>query len=152
MKNEEKIVSVDRAQLNHTPALMYSIISDITTYPSWWKGAQFNSFINNEGKTVLEVSPKKGPGNFIWKIEEVVEDQKVVLSYDGIFTGTGVWQLLKTGATTKVSYTVDLDVKHGFYKFINKFFSLEKMHSKMMEEVFRSLDQHLNNLHRKRSV
>ena len=122
----------DKVHLNHTDAFIYSMLSDLSTYSRWWPMAKISEI--EEG--IFEVSPL-GPGSFTWTVAETVENRKVVLTYDGIFSGHGIWNISNEGAMTHVTYSVSLKIEHGFYKFINKFIPIAKLHSKMMQMVFR---------------
>ncbi len=132
----------NKRHLNHTDKLIYSVISDLSTYEAWWPGAKFVQLDEN----TLEVSPA-GPGSFTWSIDKTVPNEKFEVLYEGIFVGHGVWSLERDGAMTHLTYSVGLEINHPFYRFINKFVSIKKMHAKMMEKVFISLDRYLNNLH-----
>jgi len=132
----------DRTHINHTNVLIYTVLSDLSTYSAWWPGAKITK-VDDE---TIEVSPF-GPGSFLWKITQSEENRQVVLSYDGIFSGTGTWSIEKDGAMSWLTYSVSLTIEHGFFKFINKFISINKLHAKMMKKVFIKLDQYLNNYH-----
>ena len=140
--SKDSIHATDKVRMNHTNMLIYSVVSNLETYQKWWPSAKFTMLGDNK----VEVSPV-GPGSFTWNIESTVENEKVNIIYDGIFSGHGTWVLDKDGAMTYVSYTVSLDINHGFYKFINRFVSIKKLHMKMMKKVFKSLDLYLNNYH-----
>ena len=128
--------------MNHTNIFIYSIISDLDTYALWWPGAK----IIKLDDTRVEVFPA-GPGSFTWENIEIDQDVKVVLKYKGIFSGTGTWRIDKDGAMSYLTYHVSASIDHGFYRFINKFVPINKLHSKMMQKVFKSLDAFLNNYH-----
>ena len=138
----DSIHVTNKVHMNHTNILIYKILMDLDNYGKWWPGAQFTTL----GENRIEVSPS-GPGSFTWDIESSVENEKIVLSYDGIFSGHGTWTIDKDGAMTYLTYTVSLDIKHGFYKFVNRFVPIRKLHAKMMKKVFRRLDRYLNNYH-----
>jgi hypothetical protein len=142
MITKDSIHVTNKVHINHTNILIYTVLSDLSKYDQWWPGAKFTSLDNNR----VEVSPS-GPGSFTWDIESSVENEKIVIVYDGIFSGHGTWMIDKDGAMTYLSYTVSLKIEHGFYKFINKFVPIRKMHEKMMKKVFRNLDRYLNNYH-----
>ncbi len=139
---KDSIHVTNKVHMNHTNILIYEVLSDLSKYEKWWPGAKFTMLDANR----VEVSPA-GPGSFTWDIESTVENEKVVLSYDGIFSGHGTWTIDRDGAMTYLSYTVSVNITHGFYKFINRFFSIRKMHEKMMTKVFTHLDRYLNNYH-----
>lgn len=134
----------DKTHLNHTNMLIFSILSDLSTYKLWWPGAK----ISKIDEETFKVSPL-GPGFFTWKISEVEDNRKVVLIYDGIFSGHGTWIVEKDGAMSWLTYGVELTIKHKFFQLLNKFISIERLHSKMMKKVFRELDRYLNNYHAK---
>lgn len=132
----------NKVHLNHTNILMFSILSDLSTYQSWWPKAS----ITKIDETMIRVSPL-GPGSFTWKISDVQENKKVVLDYDGIFSGQGVWKIEKDGAMIWLTYSIDLTIEHKFFQILNRFMPISKLHSKMMKKVFSQLDRYLNNYH-----
>ncbi len=142
MIDKNSIHVSDKVHMNHTNIFIHSIISDLNTYALWWP----NTKITKLDDSRVEVSPA-GPGSFTWEIIENEKDSKVVLQYKGIFSGTGTWRIDKDGAMSYLTYHVSATIDHGFYRFINKFVSLNKLHSKMMKNVFKSLDTYLNNYH-----
>ena len=144
MVNDSSVKASDKVHLNHTNVLIFSILSDLSTYQSWWPKAK----ITKVDETTIKVSPV-GPGSFTWRISEIQEDKKVVLAYDGIFSGQGIWSIEKDGAMTWLTYSVDLTIEHKFFQILNKFMPISKLHSKMMLKVFRELDRYLNNYHAK---
>lgn len=134
----------DRVHLNHTNTLIFTILSDLDSYQSWWPKAK----ITKIDETTVKVSAL-GPGFFTWKISQLEDNAKVILTYDGIFSGLGTWTIEKDGAMSWLNYTIDLTIEHKFFQILNRFISIEKLHSKMMKKVFAELDRYLNNYHAK---
>ena len=142
MITRNSVHASDKAHLNHTDAFIYSMLSDLSSYSAWWPMAKIIKIDDNN----FEVSTL-GPGSFTWTIAETIENKKIVLTYDGIFSGHGTWNIENEGAMTHLTYSVSLNIEHVFYKFINKFIPITKLHSKMMTTVFRKLNDYLNNYH-----
>ncbi len=134
-------IATDKVKLNHRIQLVHEVLSDLNSYALWWPQAKFTPL----DKEHLKVSPK-GPGFFTWEVIEK-SPQKIVLKYKGIFEGTGTWTLEQKGATTHLSYHIELVIKQWLLRFLNRFMPIATLHSKMMPEVFMSLDQYLNNFH-----
>lgn len=142
MITKDSVHVSDKVHLNHTDTFIYSMLSDLSTYSSWWPMAKITKLGDNN----FEVSPL-GPGSFTWTIAETIENKKILLTYDGIFSGHGTWNIENEGAMTYLTYSVSLNIEHGLYKFINKFIPIARLHSKMMQSVFRKFNDYLNNYH-----
>lgn len=102
----------------------------------------------DESTNTLTIKPF-GAGEFTWQCVETIENQRISLEYKGAFEGKGHWILEPHGASTRVIYEVNVEIKNPFLCFVNKFISVERQHSKMMKKVFKSLDNYVSNLHRK---
>ncbi|KIM12789.1 MAG: hypothetical protein KU37_02660 [Sulfuricurvum sp. PC08-66] len=134
----------DKTILNHTSLLMYAILTKIENYEKWWSGVSSKRDAQGD-----YVEVKTLAGTFTLRILEVVENKRIVLVYSGLFEGEGIWNLEAHGAACKVAYEVNLRTKSKILSFVNKFRSIEVMHSKRMKEVFITLDRHISNYHRK---
>lgn len=142
MISKDSVHASDKVHLNHTDEVIFSVLSDLSSYNAWWPWAK----IRKIDETTYEVSPL-GPGSFTWSISETVENRKIVLSYDGIFRGHGTWSIEKEGAMTHLTYAVSLEIEDRFLKFINRLIPIKKLHSAMMKKVFTQLITYLNNHH-----
>lgn len=141
MRKPPYCIATDKVKLNHRIHLVHEVLSDLSTYKLWWLGATFKQLDENS----VKVSPK-GPGSFTWSITEN-KPELITLTYKGMFEGKGSWRLDQKGATTHLSYHIELVIVHPLIKLINRFLPIATLHSKMMVQVFASLDQYLNNLH-----
>ena len=139
---DKLVVAKDSYKLNHIPTLVYAALTDLSSYPTWWPGAKFTL----ENDQTLIVKPS-GFGSFTWTTQEFVKDKKMILRYEGMFEGTGTWELMQRGSYTEVVYKVELIINHPLMRWINKFVPVATLHSRMMPKVFKSLDTYLNNCH-----
>lgn len=144
---QEHVIRVsNRTQVNHTDILTYKILSQLDHTSKWWPNATFTKL----SEDTFEVSPM-GPGSFTWKIIELLENKKVVVEYDGIFKGKGTWFIEKNAAMTYITYSISVTIEHKFFRFINKFVPISRLHSNMMPNVFKELNTYLNNYHEERT-
>lgn len=132
----------DGATLPCPPADVWAVLADVASYPRWWPPS-LHVRVAPDGE--VEIRPRGGRP-FRCRVASADPPRELRMRYAGGFIeGTGVWRLADAeGGGTRVTYTVDV-VAHGrLVAFLARFLDYGRMHSRLMEDVFRHLGEDLD--------
>jgi len=142
-----KIKSNDGHAFSESKEQIFNVLSDFESYKRWWPRTIIFKMILNSPEIVgskMKISPY-GIFSFSWIIKEIYPNNKIVIKYsDGIYSGKGVWLLQEMGEKIYVDFSIEIESKNLVIKIIDKIFSIQKTHKRMMKKVFLGLHEYLS--------
>ena len=142
----KQIHSVNSITIPLPARQIWTILTDIPSYPLWWP-LTLKIKIRNATQDVIgsqvEIRPYGGM-SFYCEFSEMVEPVKLVMQYSGIYSGLGIWTLTEMNGQTKIDYEINLEVNNPFIRLLSYVIPVEKIHYKLMNEVLLGLENRLN--------
>lgn len=136
------IRAVDEVFIPASPQRVWSVVSDIRRYPTWWPASLRLTILSCpevlQGAEV-EIAPSGG-APFKCRVTKVEPPTQMVMEYfGGLVSGTGAWTLKPADGGTLVTYRLDA-VGHGWMvKILGLFMNLGAVHSRLMKGVLENL-------------
>lgn len=141
-----RIHVTDTAELPYVPAIVWKTLVDFPASPVWWGPNVVVTVQHFEPAivgTIVSVRPYGGLG-FRCRVSEVNSETEMKMEYfEGIYRGIGIWRLTPNDKGTRLSYEIDLEIKSVFMKVLSCFLNIGSIHSRLMQQVFENLKQHI---------
>lgn len=141
----KQIHTVSSAVLPFDAGRVWRCLTDVASYPLWWPRSIKVKVINATEQLLgskIEIRPYGGMP-FYCEFVGCASDAKLVMSYSGLYSGVGVWTLTRTDGLTKVDYEINLEIKSRFVRLLSYVMPIDKIHSKLMDEVLLGLENRL---------
>ncbi len=141
----KQIHTVSSAVLPFEVGTVWRCLTDVASYPLWWPGSIKVKVISVTEQLLgskIEIRPYSGMP-FYCEFVGCASDEKLVMSYSGLYSGVGVWTLTQTGELTKVDYEINLEIKSRFVRLLSYVVPIDKIHSKLMNDVLLGLENRL---------
>ncbi len=131
-----------------TPEEVWSVLADVSAYPSWWPG-RINVKVLNDGPellgTEIEVRPTVGR-SFRFRFEELEAPHSMRLRFfGGSLEGPGGFLLMPIENATRVRYEIDVFARGLDVAVLSQFLPLHRIHASRMRSLLRSLGSRLKN-------
>lgn len=142
-----KIQAFDKIELNNSIGEVWNVLIDIPSYHIWWPKVvkiEVSNFSNKIIDTEFIVKPFNGQP-FSCRVESFDSNKELKLNYfDGLYRGSGKWQLVNKINSTLVSYQVDLIIVNKFVIVLSYFLPISKIHSIVFQKIFVGLQKYLS--------
>lgn len=139
-----RITVTDETTLPFPPAVVWKVLADLESSPSWWEPqvkVRVRQALPEIVGSTLEVRPYGGM-SFVCRVTEVVPEATMKMQYfEGVYQGTGHWTLTPTESGTRLSYAIDLQIMSRLLVVLSYVLDLGAIHSKLMSRVFGNLER-----------
>lgn len=140
-----KINSLDHRIIHHSVENIFTVISDFNTYPEWFgKKVRVKVLKITEEKIGSLIQINFGTVKFFCEIVKILLNKEIVVKYTGAYSGMGTWFFFKGTNGIKVIYEIDLIIRNPFVYILSYFISLNRIHSKTMNDIFNNLEKYLS--------
>ena len=142
-----QLSSKNKTTLPFSSSGIWNIITDINSYPEWWPTSvkiKVLDLSDNLIGSVIKIKPYGGLG-FNCEISEAVENKRLILKYSGIYSGTGIWNIIEGSGMSTVTYEINLKIESLFIRMLSVFLPIDKIHFNLMNDVLSALQNRLKN-------
>jgi ribosome-associated toxin RatA of RatAB toxin-antitoxin module len=140
------IKAYDEIQLNCLIDDVWKILTDIPSYLKWWpKVVNLKVLkLNNELiGTEFQANPFGGK-SFACRVISIIPKKEIKLEYyNGIYRGSGVWNIEAKVGLVKVNYSVDLEIVDKLIAILSRIISIPKLHSMIFKRILNGLAKQL---------
>jgi uncharacterized protein YndB with AHSA1/START domain len=147
------IQAFDEIIIPRPAAEVWPVLADFEGYPRWWPKSLGIRVLSGGGEligTEVEVRPFGGRP-FRCRVEAVDMPNRIQMRYFGGFIdGLGEWRLEPLGQETRVTYRLEAQAIGWVVVLLGKVVDLARLHSRLMQEVLRNLDNVLETNDRER--
>ncbi len=144
----KKLSSLDQKILNHKVEKVFDLVSNYETYKIWFpESIKLNLVKSTPNKIGSVIEICTGFVKFYCELIRINSNKELVVHYSGAYEGRGIWYFFESLNGTKLIYEIDLEIKNPFVFLVSLFLDLSHIHSKMMTNIFFSLEKYLNELY-----
>ena len=150
MKN---IHTINSKVLPHTRAQIWEVITDLSNYSAWWPSSlKIKTLHLSEGLigSQIEIRPYGGQA-FYCEVSGMDNSSELVMTYTGIYTGTGRWTISEINAQRSVTYEIELKIENIIIRLLSFVLPVTSIHSHLMEKVLSGLGKYLEEMERRSS-
>ncbi len=110
-------------EFSKPPEAVYALISDVKTYPDWWKDTtRIDMLVDEPNRTTFRQHTSNGP--IVMTITERQRPAKMVTKIDDPdqpFGGTWTWEIASTPTGSRVTITERGEVYNPIFRFMSRF-------------------------------
>lgn len=141
-----QITAIDEAILAFAPEAVHAVLADLARYHEWW-GPPFK-FTTRQDNQAAPGTRVHIQHDFVqWDATLThVDPERIVIQYDGSWTGDTRWHVTPCQEGARVIYRIDLDPSRLWLKVLSRGLDLKRRHSMLMMDVFKHLDARLTQI------
>lgn len=134
----------DCRDLPFPPEVVFEALLDWKHYPDWWPPeVRFELLEQTPERIGSRARVQPLGASFTCEIQSIEPNRQIVVGYDGVHVGQGIWNLEPTPTGTRACYAVDLEPQGLMPRFLSDFLDLAALHSAGMRRVFDGLERYL---------
>ena len=144
------IKAQDEIVIKATVKDVWKVLVDFQHYQDWWP-KYVNLKILKLSEAIVGTKFKANPlggKSFACRVISIIPNQEIKLEYiDGIYRGSGYWNLESKEGLVNVSYIVDLEIVNKSIALLSKLISISKIQSLIFKNILKGLDKQITIKH-----
>ena len=137
-----QIKAQDSIKIKCSVENVWKFLTDIPGYNTWWPkvvNLRILKFDEEIIGTEFNANPLGGK-SFSCRVISFIPYKEIKLEYfNGIYRGTGVWNIISMGGLVRVSYTVDLKIVDNSIAVLSRILPITKLHSMIFKKILKGL-------------
>lgn len=139
-----QITAIDEAILAFPPQAVHAVLADLGRYHEWWGAPfKFQTLQDAHGAPGTRVHIQHDMVHWDATVTHV-DSERIVIQYEGSWTGDTRWHVTPCQEGTRVIYRIDLDPTKMWLKLLARSMDLKRRHSHLMMDVFQHLRDRLD--------
>jgi ribosome-associated toxin RatA of RatAB toxin-antitoxin module len=117
----KSIHTINSKVLPHTRTRIWEVITDLSNYSVWWPSSLKIRILNlSEGilGSRIEIRPYGGQA-FYCEVSGMDNSSELVMTYTGIYTGTGRWTISEVNGQRRVTYEIELKIENTVIRLLS---------------------------------